>query len=833
MESENEHPAVIFSKPLYQYCNGGFIHVLLIDRAKNTINKFIFVEKLDSIPSLLKAYRGYNVYFGVATRLDGDMTKEGIIEIPVLWVEIDLTDKFGVDLPNKKEIIQRLKDFPLKPTFIINSGGGLHVYWKLKNPLSKNDIILAENLLKKLAFYLGGDRSSTDASRNLRLPGTWNLKPKYKTPRKVTVEEAHPENEYNPGDFDFLPEIEEPSPPNNEDRREYHQEKNERLIMECEFLKHCDKDRATLSEPEWYAMISILAREIGGPNLIHNLSRGYPKYSPAETNKKILHAINDAGPATCERIKSLWDCKKNCGVKSPAVLALKTKRDESAESYDTDIRVIADDEWPEPIPLDEYSYLPDFPVDALSGIGREVVTMVSDVNQVDPALTASAHLANLSLCFARKTLVDLCSHREQLNVYLCPVYDSGHRKSSTVNEIVRPIYDYERMKQEELETTVMEARNIFKIKEKRLDRLQKRAADEDDLEQRRQLIREASELTRDMAEHPVPRSPIFLVDDITPEKLGVLMAENLEKIGAIHPEGNLFEIMAGRYSKDGTANIDLFLKAHAGDPWGNHRIGRDSKTMQSPALTLCLAVQSETIEEIGKNNHFRGRGLLARFLYSRCKSRVGYRGRQTSAVPMTLKDKYRKHIFSLMELPFVESALRLSPDAQQVWDEFYGDIETEMRPEGSLYYLPDWGSKLPGAVARIAGLLHLAEHGASGLAMPISVSTVSATCVIGAYFKEHALAIFGLMREDRRFKLARQILDHIRRNKGDAFNGRDIMRSTSIAMMDEVEQGLKVLQDRGIIRESASYKEKGIGRPKGTAYQVNPRIFNSNIRKGY
>jgi len=326
-KQNNEHQTVTFLKSLYQYCNGGFIHILLIDRAGIPINKFVSIEKIDSIPFLLKDYRGYNVYFGVATRLNGDMTKEGIIEIPCLWVDIDLTDKNGLDIPEdkKREILQRLKDFPLKPSFLINSGGGLHAYWKLKTPFLKSDIPLAENLLKRLAFYFGGDRSSTDASHNLRLPGTLNLKPKYKTPRKVTVEEAHPEmntpqNEYSPDDFEaLLPQAEEPY---HLEERQYHQETNERLnqIMECEFLKHCDEDRAILPEPEWYAMVSILARETGGPNLIHNLSRGYPQYSPGETDKKILHALNDTGPATCDRIKTIWDCKKDCGVRSPVSL---------------------------------------------------------------------------------------------------------------------------------------------------------------------------------------------------------------------------------------------------------------------------------------------------------------------------------------------------------------------------------------------------------------------------------------------------------------------------------------------------------------------------------
>ena len=204
----DEHPASSFLKSLYSSCNGGFIHILLIDRTGHAINNFVSIENIDSIPTTLKNYIGYNVYFGVATRLNGDMTKEGIIEIPCLWDEIDLTDKFGVDLPNKKEILQRLKDFSLKSTFIINSGGGLHVYWKLKKPLSKNETPFAENLLKRLALCFGGDKSSTDSSHNLRLPGTWNLKPKYKTPRKVTIEEFHPENEYSPENFDSLPQIE-------------------------------------------------------------------------------------------------------------------------------------------------------------------------------------------------------------------------------------------------------------------------------------------------------------------------------------------------------------------------------------------------------------------------------------------------------------------------------------------------------------------------------------------------------------------------------------------------------------------------------------------------
>ena len=371
----NEGHSINFLKSLYSYCNGGFIHILLIDRAGHPINKFVSIENIDSIPSLLKAYAlsGYNVYFGVATTSEGKLSRDDTIETPALWVEIDLTDKNGVELPNKKEILQRLNDFPLKPTFVINSGGGLHVYWKLKTAILKKDISFAETLLKRLALYFEGDQSSTDARHNLRLPGTYNIKPKYKKPRRVTIEGFNPERKYNPGDFDpLLPKIEETY---HKDQRQYGQERTERLnqIMECNFLKHCDRDSVTLSEPEWYAMVSILARETGGPNFIHTLSRRYPQYLPGETNKKILHAINDGGPATCERIKTLWDCGKDCGVRSPIVLAGRAKEDES-RNHSSPSSNNERSSWPPPLAKE-----------AFYGLAGEYVDLIEPHTESDPA----------------------------------------------------------------------------------------------------------------------------------------------------------------------------------------------------------------------------------------------------------------------------------------------------------------------------------------------------------------------------------------------------------------------------------------------------------------
>ena len=185
-------------------------------------------------------------------------------------------------------------------------------------------------------------------------------------------------------------------------------------------------------------------------------------------------------------------------------------------------QVSENDEWPEPVSFDQYSSLPDFPVDALPGIGRVMVEAVSEVNQVDPALPASLYLGVLSTCLAKKARVDLTSHQEPLNLYGVPILDSGSRKSSTDSAMTRPLYEYQKARQEAMDTVIRDAQVNFKVKEKRLEKLQKKAAEDEDPEQRRQAESEARELAREMEENPVPTKPEFLVDDVTPEKLGSL-----------------------------------------------------------------------------------------------------------------------------------------------------------------------------------------------------------------------------------------------------------------------------------------------------------------------
>jgi hypothetical protein len=183
-----------FFETIYSGCSGS-INIRPIPGE----NEFHPLDNYKWLPGVLKKYNKTNLYFGVATRDGQGGTKENIIDIPCLWIDIDFKTY------PKEKIDEVFPKFPLQPTVIVMSGGGYHIYWKLKEPLKVAQSAEIETLLKRLAGYLKGDPKATDVSRVLRVPGSLNNKPEYPKPILVTVASLNPKNVYTLRDFSFLP----------------------------------------------------------------------------------------------------------------------------------------------------------------------------------------------------------------------------------------------------------------------------------------------------------------------------------------------------------------------------------------------------------------------------------------------------------------------------------------------------------------------------------------------------------------------------------------------------------------------------------------------------
>jgi hypothetical protein len=164
----------------------------------STARAFVPIGDVAAVERFISIHQGDNLYVAVATRRDdtgGDLANA--LDLPALFVDLDFKT-----LP-EPEARDRLGRFPLRPSAVVDSGGGLHVWWFLREPMTlPADTVLSRQLLRRLAHALGGDLAAAEPARILRLPGTRNFK--YAPPRPVALTIFEPDRRYNPGEFDAV-----------------------------------------------------------------------------------------------------------------------------------------------------------------------------------------------------------------------------------------------------------------------------------------------------------------------------------------------------------------------------------------------------------------------------------------------------------------------------------------------------------------------------------------------------------------------------------------------------------------------------------------------------
>ena len=186
-----------FLYTLYEGCDG-FIELRALPSRART---FVALGDLETARTFVREQGRDNLYLGVATRKDesgGEL--ENCRHLPALFVDLDFKT---TPEPEARAALARC---PLAPTAVVRSGGGLHAYWFLREPVSLADDRereLAKALLRRLARYLGADLQAAEPARILRWPGGVNHK--YAPPRPVVLESLHADRRVNLADFDFLP----------------------------------------------------------------------------------------------------------------------------------------------------------------------------------------------------------------------------------------------------------------------------------------------------------------------------------------------------------------------------------------------------------------------------------------------------------------------------------------------------------------------------------------------------------------------------------------------------------------------------------------------------
>lgn len=448
------------------------------------------------------------------------------------------------------------------------------------------------------------------------------------------------------------------------------------------------------------------------------------------------------------------------------------------------------------------SNLPNFPLDSLPPVLKDMAAATAESLQVDPGMTAAAALAVAGLSVQGRFIINpKPGWVEPLNSYIVTIARPSERKTPALEVMSRPIYSFEKEENKRRKPLIDEYMMRRDVMRKQLANMKEAAAKPtsknpvslDDIAR----VQDGLSALESNAVTPLR----LLADDTTPEALVSLMAANGGRMGLVSDEGGIFDTIAGKYS-NGRVNLDVFLKFYSGSPLRVDRKGREQETIEHPTLTMLLMVQPVVLEAIMNNREFEGRGFLSRPLYSLPKSLVGKRRYRTQPVPKEIEEDYTAAIYALLSVDGEAQTIRLSPEADQEAERFFNHLEQRLADDFS-EDLESWAGKFHGQVMRLCDVLHCCQYFQEAAQIPVSLETMQAAQTIGEYFLEHTKAAFQIigLAERQEVKDAKYILKKLLAGGRQQLSKRDLFRQCDgrIRTVEDMEPGLKVLVDRGYI----------------------------------
>lgn len=308
---------------------------------------------------------GFDSYFALSTFGEsGTRQAWDVVQLRSFFLDLDCGDR--KKYPSQVEALSALRDFckntKLPRPTLVNSGRGIHVYWALTTPVTREVWLPVATKLKNLCVSNGLhiDASVTaDAARVLRVPGTRNHKDK--PPKDVDiVGNLAPAVEFS--DFAALlgcsteqevidntllgshrvpvdgPDLMMQALAGNITAR------FKTIVLKtvdgsgCAQIGNAITDQESVSEPLWRATLSIARFCVDGDKAIHKVSNKHSEYSYDKTEEK---AALIKGPYLCDKFNeyNMGVCQKcpHWGkIKSPIVLGR-----EIDEATDEDNVVVA------------------------------------------------------------------------------------------------------------------------------------------------------------------------------------------------------------------------------------------------------------------------------------------------------------------------------------------------------------------------------------------------------------------------------------------------------------------------------------------------------------
>lgn len=250
--------------------------------------------RAEQVPTfhITPAWRAMNVHFGPNPRRRKGGTAADVALARCLFVDIE---RVTFD-----KAMARLASAALpEPTAVVSSGGGIHVYWRLTEPMADLDAWTTRQ--KALIAAVGSDPSVHDPPRVMRLPGTLNHK--YEPPRLCELVARRIDTRHRLDDF---PEaVPRPSVVIDMPPRAWSGSASD---LERRAAAYLDRVPPAISgsggHSQTYAAATALVHGFGlEPAVAFALLRDQynPRCQPPWSDKELMHKVNDAASKPHDR----------------------------------------------------------------------------------------------------------------------------------------------------------------------------------------------------------------------------------------------------------------------------------------------------------------------------------------------------------------------------------------------------------------------------------------------------------------------------------------------------------------------------------------------------
>ncbi len=351
----------------------------------------------------------------------------------------------------------------------------------------------------------------------------------------------------------------------------------------------------------------------------------------------------------------------------------------------------------------------DYPVHALGPL-REVVEAVHRLTQAPVAIAAQSALAVAALAAQAHADVRTFHGSSPLSLFLMSIARSGERKSACDTLMMLGVQEFE----SELGECYGAERARFERRHQawttRRDRMLRGAKDEcpDALAQR---------IEDDLGPEPEPPLvPIITASDPTFEGLTRLFSEGRPSLGVFTDEGGSFIGGFSMTSEKRLHTMSGFSKLWDGAPINRTRALDGSATLRGRRLSKHFMVQPLPAKQLLADPLAREQGYLGRFLMVEPLSEIGRRlNVYDNNGSRTCVETHRQEVLERLRIDMpLKSGIRQeltprlidwSPEAHEIFIEFYRKIERAQARNGIYEDLTSHASKASEQAARLATVL--------------------------------------------------------------------------------------------------------------------------------